>query len=36
VFIPAAGVMAGAMIPLMAIGFADEYSIWTAMKKART
>jgi hypothetical protein len=29
-FIPAAGVMAGAMIPLMAVGFADEYSIWMA------
>ncbi len=33
-FIPAAGVMAGAMIPLMAIGFADEYSIWMATRSS--
>jgi len=35
-FIPAAGVMAGAMIPLMAVGFADEYSIWMANRVSET
>jgi hypothetical protein len=34
-FIPAAGIMAGAMTPLMAIGFADEYSIWMANRSGQ-
>ena len=30
--VPAAGVFAGAVTPLMAIGFADEYQDWAASR----
>lgn len=31
IFIPAAGLIAGAVVPGLMVGFADEYSVWRAV-----
>jgi hypothetical protein len=35
IFIPAAGVLAGAILPGLMVGFADEYGAWRTETRAR-